>query len=996
MHVIGDSGTALIYFAIAPLIATLLHCRRTPLTRAIAVLLIAVPLACGLTHLGSFLIAGDPMQSEQAAVELMATAIAVAVITLFWSGAPGDDHPSHVDLADENDELRREIERQRANQDYLKRAHQDLEHQVEITSTALGLAYEKLNANRQRLAFALEGANDGLWDWKLKEETIHLSARLADMLGHARSEMTLSVKKRWALIHRDDRARALKAFQDHIEGQAALYESEHRLSTQDGRDVWVLDRGKVVERDHLGRAVRAVGTTSDISRRKTAERALQTSSERIRRLYEETPALLYSVDAEGRLLSVTRHWLQAMGYRQDEVLGRRSISFMTPETQKRLGRKDLPIFRETGMLRDVPCRMVKKNGETFDAILSVTAEHGSDGKVIRSLAVLVDVTERNAALHRLEQSEARLRLALEGAREGIWDWDVTSGELYLSPQACHILGFSPDDPPRDIGFWQPLLPEVDRARFAAGIDDLCHGRIPSLVCEQELTPPGRAPVWIDWRASSVEAAPGRATRRIVGIFRDITARKRAELQTAYRAQHDSLTGLANRSAYQEQLQRAHAEAELTGRPLAVMFLDLDRFKAVNDSFGHDCGDHLLIEVGRRLQDCLRKTDLVARFGGDEFAILARGYKSARDIDRLAKRIIDTIAEPIALDGRQVEIGVSIGITSFPQDRSPAEDLITNADLALYRAKQSGRGTWQRYHPSMPSRRQGSQTASDARLYDALNAAEFDIWYQPILRADDLSIQTLEAVIRWHHPIRGLLESDTFVPEILNSPFLRCLVEWGLQSAAEQLATWRDLGLAEAIGLSMDMPTPLLHADNLPDTVERTLVQIGLDPANLTLEVKESALTPDLVDTGVFQRLHERRIRIAVDDYGKGSSSLGQLRELPIDLLKIHSDFTRGPADRQSREGLVKSILAIADHFGMTAVATGVDNADQRTRLLELGCTHMQGSQFAAPAKAAEMMRWTDQWQQRRHHDRHLDLLRQGNGTDSGRRDRQAAASGFVD
>ncbi|NJO38689.1 MAG: diguanylate cyclase, partial [Rhizobiales bacterium] len=689
MHVFSDSGTALIYFAIAPLIATLLHVRCHAVTRTIALLLSAVPLACGLTHLGAFLLAGDPMQSLQAAVELMAAAIAVAVITLFWSGAPGDDRPSPVALADENDELRREIERQRSNLDYLRRAHQDLEHQVETTTTALGLAYEKLNANRQRLAFALEGANDGLWDWKLKEETIYLSARLAEMLGHGRSEMTVSVRKRWALIHRDDRAQALKAFHDHIEGQAGLYESEHRLSTRHGRDVWVLDRGKVVERDHLGRAVRAVGTTSDISRRKTAELALQTSSERIRRLYEETPALLYSVDADGRLLSVTRHWLRAMGYRQDEVLGRRSISFMTPETQRRLCQKDLPIFRDTGRLLDAPCQMVRKNGEIFDALLSVTAEHGGDGKVIRSLAVLVDVTERNAALRRLEQSEARLRLALEGAREGIWDWDGATGELYLSPQACHILGFAPGEPPGDIGFWQLLLPAVDRARFAAGIDDLCHGRIPSLVCEQELTPPGRASVWIDWRASSVEAPPGRATRRIVGIFRDITARKRAELQTAYRAQHDSLTGLANRSAYQEQLQRAHAEAELTGRPLAVMFLDLDRFKAVNDSFGHDCGDQLLIEVGRRLQDCLRKTDLVARFGGDEFAILARGYKSARDIDRLAKRIIDTIAEPIALDGRQVEIGVSIGITSFPQDRSPAEDLITNADLALYRAKQSG-------------------------------------------------------------------------------------------------------------------------------------------------------------------------------------------------------------------------------------------------------------------------------------------------------------------
>jgi len=990
MHVVSDSETALVYFAIAPLIIALFAYRRHVVTRTMALLLIALPLVCGTTHLVAFLLDGDPMQSLQMAIELMAAAIAIAVTTLFWSDAPGGRHPSPIALADENEDLHREIERQKINEDYLRRTHHDLEHQVEITTTALGLAYEKLNANRQRLAFALEGANDGLWDWKLKEETIYFSARLADMMGHAPREMTVSVKKRWALIHQDDRAKALKAFQAHIEGQTTLYESEHRLRTQDGKTIWILDRGKVVERDQLGRAVRAVGTSTDIGRRKTAELALKTSSERIRRLYDETPALLYSVDADGRILSVTQHWLQAMGYQQNEVLGRRSISFMTPTTQAELAETTLPTFRQRGVITDVACTMVKKSGETFDALLSVTAEHDDAGRVLRSLAVLVDVTERNAALGRLQRSEARLRLALEGAREGIWDWDVETRELYLSPEASQILGLAPDETPDDIVFWQNLLPKADRDRFAAGIEDLSSGKIASLVCEQELTPPGRTSVWIDWRASGVETVSGRSARRIVGIFRDITARKRAELLTAYRAHHDSLTGLSNRAAYEEQLQRAHAEAELTGRPLAVMFLDLDRFKEVNDSFGHDCGDQLLIEVGRRLQDCLRKSDLVARFGGDEFAILARGYKSLRDIDRLARRIIDMIAEPIAIDERKAEIGVSIGITSFPQDRSPAEELIANADLALYRAKQSGRGTWQRYHPGMPSRRQMGRGASDARLYDALNAGEFVLWYQPILRADDLSIQTLEATLRWHHPERGELAADVFLPEILNSPFLRCLVEWHLQSAAEQLAAWRDLGLADTIGLSMDMPTPLLHADNLPDTVDRSLTQIGLDPALLTLEVKESALTPELIDGGVFKRLHERHIRLAIDDFGAGASSLSHLANLPIDLLKIPSRCTASLAHSNHEVGIVKSIIAIAEHLGMTPVATEVENAEQRSRLLELGCKHMQGSQFAAPAKAADMMRWTDQWIERRQHNRRLDLLRQGSSQDSNQRNRQPA------
>ena len=974
---LSDGTAALLYFLIAPLIAFLFSCRRHVSNRLIALLLITLPLISGLSHVATFLISGDPMQSLKAAMDLMAASIAVAVTTLFWSGSKKASDTQIVDLGEENQTLKIEVERRTTNEGFLRRAYEDLEQQVETTTKALSLAYDKLHANRQRLAFALEGANDGLWDWKLNEETIYFSARLAEMLGYPSSEKVLSVRNRWALIHQHDRARALKAFHQHIEGKTELYQSEHRLRTKNGTHIWILDRGKVVERDHLGRAVRAVGTTSDIGSRKMVELALQTSKDRIRRLYEETPALLHSMDADGRLISVTRHWLQAMGYEREEVVGRRSIEFMTAETQETVSAEVLPILRKDGAVRDVPCRMVRKNGETFDVLLSVTCEHDHEGSVTRSLAVLVDVTERNAALSRLEQSEARLRLALEGAREGIWDWNVETGELYLSPQAMTILGFNPDEPPESINFWQSLVPETDRARFATGLSDLGSGKLPSLVCEQELSLPDQNAIWIDWRASAVEGEPGEPIGRIVGIFRDITARKRAELQTAYRAHHDSLTGLPNRAAFEEQLQRAHAEVELTRRPLAVMFLDLDRFKSVNDSFGHDCGDNLLIEVGRRLQGCLRKSDVVARFGGDEFAILARGYKTTSDIDRLALRIIDTVAKPITIENGTVEIGVSIGITSFPEDRSPTEDLIANADLALYRAKQSGRGTWQRYYPGLPSRRQNSQAASDAMLYDALNAGDFDLLYQPVLCVEDLSIHSLEAMIRWRHPTRGMLSSRAFMPEMLNSPFLRCLVEWGLQSAAEELAAWRDLGLSSAIGLSMHLPTPLLRAKNLADSIERTMVQIDLDPDGLTVQLNESAIHEESVDTGIFDQLRERRIRVAIDDFGHGASSLGKLHRLPIDVLKIHSGFTAGRGKTIGDAAVVQSALAIAGHFGMTPIATDVDNADQRACLLELGCIYMQGSLFTPPASASDTTRWIDKWRERRLHDRKLDLLRHG-------------------
>jgi len=234
MPMLSEGLVTLLYFSIAPLIAGILSFRRHTVSRMIAVLLIAIPLISGLVHVTRFLFQDDPIQSLWAAIELMAAAIAVAVTTMFWSEEQGQDGVAGINLAEENETLRVEIERRVMNEGYLRRAFEDLEQQVDTTTTALGLAYEKLNANRQRLAFALEGANDGLWDWKLKEEVIYFSARLAEMMHHPSMEMTVSVKKRWALIHRDDRARALKAFHAHIEGKTELYESEHRLRTADG------------------------------------------------------------------------------------------------------------------------------------------------------------------------------------------------------------------------------------------------------------------------------------------------------------------------------------------------------------------------------------------------------------------------------------------------------------------------------------------------------------------------------------------------------------------------------------------------------------------------------------------------------------------------------------------------------------------------------------------------------------------------------------------
>ncbi len=978
MHVLSDGLTTLLYFTAPIWIAALLSFRRTIVTRGLAVAMVAFIMACGCTHLIEFLIDGDPESSLQAAIELIAASLAITALLLFWSrdtASPGLPQP--INLADENASLRAEIERHVVNEDHMRRAFEQQGRQVEHATKALSLAYTKLNANREQLAFALEAANDGLWDWRFPDRSIYLSARLAEMLGHEARELTVSSDLRWSFIHQDDRARALSAFEDHLQGASELYECEYRLRTHKGDTIWILDRGKVVARDPLGKALRAVGMATDITRRKTAETALQISNRKIQRLYEHTPALLYSVDADGRLLTVTRHWLDRMGYAQGDVIGRRSIDFMTAAARERIAADALPAFRRDGKITDFPCQMVTKSGAVFDALLSATSERDAGGAVVRSLAVLIDVTERNQALRQVGESEARLLLALEGAREGLWDWNVSSGDLFLSARAGAILGFEPGDLPSKIDFWRALLPDEDRERFMANLEELGQGKLPSLVCEQEIRPIGRDPLWIEWRASSVSPTPRLPGRRVIGIFRDITKRKRTELQTAYRALHDGLTGLPNRIAFEEQLQRAHAEVELTGRPLAVMFLDLDRFKAVNDSFGHEQGDRLLIEVGRRLQRCVRKSDFVARFGGDEFAIMAREHKKTSDISQLAERIIKTVTQPIKIDGQDVTIGVSIGITAFPEDRSPAGSLIANADLALYRAKQTGRGGWQRYHPGMPTRRQSKTPSSDAALYESLKAGEFDVYYQPIIRTEDLQLRGLESVLYWRHPLRGKLSASAFLPEMLNSPFLRFLFEWGLKLATEQYASWRELGLPTGNTLSLNLPTPLLFAPTLPETIERTLHQIGLEPPCLTLELDEAALAEDIAHAGQLQKLSAKGFRLAIDDVGRGAFPLNRLTSLPVDDLKIFGALLDGGAKGKRDWAVVQALVSLAKNLGMNAIANDIETAEQMALVGDLGCSAVQGSFFTEPLGAMNTALWLSRWQERRRHDSDLDLLRHG-------------------
>ncbi|MDQ3365136.1 MAG: EAL domain-containing protein [Myxococcota bacterium] len=435
----------------------------------------------------------------------------------------------------------------------------------------------------------------------------------------------------------------------------------------------------------------------------------------------------------------------------------------------------------------------------------------------------------------------------------------------------------------------------------------------------------------------------------VALEREIRDRKAMEQQLIDQAHRDGLTGLANRALLLEHLSRAFARSRRRSRPsFAVMLLDLDRFKVVNDSLGHLAGDRLLVEVAHRLQSCLREVDTAARIGGDEFAVLVDGIDELRDATRLADRIQKRLGEPFDMDGKEVFTSASIGIAMMSPRAEVAEQLLRDADVAMYRAKEAGRARCavfdQEMHASLMD-----QLHLEAELARALERDELFLLYQPILALRERRLVGFEALLRWRHPERGLVMPATFIPIAEETGLIRPIGRWVLEAACRQLAAWPSDTLTMNINVSAQQ---MAHFDFTAD-VKRVLADTGLPASRLTLEITESTIMArGAVSDQIVAELHAQGVALCLDDFGTGYSCLSYLHELPVSGLKIDRSFVQRIGGSHERAEIVRSIVTLALNLGMTVTAEGVENAEQVERLEELACEHVQGFFFARPLDAA--------------------------------------------
>jgi diguanylate cyclase (GGDEF)-like protein len=438
----------------------------------------------------------------------------------------------------------------------------------------------------------------------------------------------------------------------------------------------------------------------------------------------------------------------------------------------------------------------------------------------------------------------------------------------------------------------------------------------------------------------------------VATHEDITERRRVEARIAHLAHHDVLTDLPNRALLRDRLEQAIAAMRQGGRRLAVLMLDLDRFKEVNDSLGHPVGDALLKEITRRLRGCVRETDTIARLGGDEFAIVQRATDPASDSILLATRIQAAISEPLDLDGHHVLTGTSIGVAIAPQDGEDPDQLLKNADLALYRAKSEGRGTYRFFEPEMDQRMQ-ARRGLERDLRNALLQGEFVLHYQPLVNLERNEICGFEALLRWHHPERGSFPPSEFIPLAEDTGLIVPLGEWVLKQACSEAATWPD-----HLKIAVNISPVQFKARNLADVVLRTLAAAGMPPHRLELEITESAMLQDQ-ETAFSQltRLHDIGVRIALDDFGTGYSSLSNLRKFPFDKIKIDRSFVSDlSAANVDALAVVRSVAQLGVSLGMATTAEGVETEEQLERVRAEGCTEMQGYFICPPSPASEIER----------------------------------------
>lgn len=723
------------------------------------------------------------------------------------------------------------------------------------------------------------------------------------------------------------------------------YEKPYTLN---GHTTWMMTRKSGLTAPDGSRMV--VLLLTDISARREAEEKLRESEQRFRSLTELSADWYWEQDANYRFTYVSPTALHGLLSASDDVIGKTRFEADFEWESDEIREEHRRTLAARQPFRDLVVR-ARRTGRW--GLTSGEPVFGQDGAFLGYRGIGRDVTELKRVERQLRESESRFRDFAEAASEFVWECDALGRYTYLSPKVRDLLGYTHTEL---IGRqMRDLMPPGEAERAERWLADNTREDGSYREFEHRLATRSGNVVWVTVNAVSVRSESGEIIGHR-GTVRDVTDRKQAEERISHLATRDPLTGLPNRLLLHDRLDQGLVNARRSRQSLALMFIDLDRFKNINDSLGHDVGDLLLKEVAERMQGCLRKGDTLSRLGGDEFVVTVEGLQHAEDAAQVARKILAALGRPMDIAGHTLTTSCSVGISIFPSDAEDAATLMKNADTAMYHAKEKGRRNYQFFSREMNIRaveRHDLETA----LRLALDRDEFVLHYQPQVDIVTGRLAGVEALLRWRHPRKGLVLPSTFIEVAEETGLIEPIGSWVLRTACEQCKAWQDAGYPEVRVAVNVSARQFNHPAEFARSVQRMLARTGLDPSNLELEMTESVIWRNADDSlQAFRRLGKLGTRLAVDDFGTGYSSLATLKQLPIDTLKIDRSFVRDVDENKESDVLVATIIGMAHSLDLSVTAEGVENLAQLSSLKRLGCDEYQGFLFSKPLPPEELAR----------------------------------------
>jgi diguanylate cyclase (GGDEF)-like protein/PAS domain S-box-containing protein len=810
------------------------------------------------------------------------------------------------------------------------------------------LAETSLRENERLLASIFAQAHVGLSLISLDGQFLRVNDELCRMLDRPRAQLLRSGVRDVTLP--EDLERTLGTVGTLV-ASGAPQSIDKRYIRPSGEVVWA--NSSLTRLDNvLGAKHIILAVTVDLTARKLAQDALAESEARFRALAEASSALIWQLDKDGSVIYLNPRHEVLLGIAPAQLLGYGWAYIVHPDDRE-AAMHDMreAVRKERHTQRRVRIRFIDGDWHWMEA--HAAPWFSADGAYAGHVGIALDIDAAVRAQEELLISNERLKLAIEGSGDGIWDWDIESNAIVYSRRASEIMGLDVDEPPNPFDAIARHAHPDDYGALSAELRACMNGARPALRTEFRVQGRDGGWRWVMARATVVARHPhSNLPQRMTGTITDISEKRKSEQIVWEHANFDLLTGLPNRRLFRDRLDHEIRKAQRTGLPLALLFIDLDRFKEANDLLGHTIGDEVLVEAARRIRACVRQSDTVARLGGDEFTAILTELDGDIHVELVAQKINETLGKPFMLGNEIVYLSASIGITLYPNDAGDAENLIRNADQAMYVVKNEGRNHFSYFTPSM-QREANERLRLISDLRSALARHQLHVHYQPIIDLANGGVVKAEALLRWNHPRLGMIEPVRFIAFAEEAGLISEIGDWVFREAAACSRRWgQRTGAPFPVSINKS-PVQFVSRINEVDWPEY-LTQLGLTGNSVSVEITEGLLldASPFVTSKLLQ-YHEAGIKVAIDDFGTGYSSIAYLKKFEVDYLKIDQSFVRDIAFDVGDRAIVRSIIAMAHELGLQVIAEGIETWEQKQFLIEGQCDFGQGYLFSKALPADE-------------------------------------------